>query len=213
MIGAAVFAGIFAVLFLGLGLFVDPRGLWWRFRAPRLADPEAEEPSSASFTARRVILVVLGLFMAWQSYGALRLAGVFDSAPDHEETLRRVKEAAELLETEDGDGLRKLRGLEGSWGEYINPVLTGPEELDPVARLVEDGESGDDRTGDGSEAPGKDSGPEFRGTSVERYQVDGICLTVTATPLPGQSERDHALDLVRYSLRTDVVDDFCPDEP
>ncbi|MCT4354057.1 hypothetical protein M5362_13045 [Streptomyces sp. Je 1-79] len=234
MIGAAVFAGAFAVAFVAFGLFVDARGLWWRFRAPRLADPEAHEPSAASFTARRAVMVVLGLFLAYESFSMLKLAGVFDSGPDHAEILERVQDVARDLETEDGAGRYRLTGLEGSWGDFINPALKGPEAWDPVATLVEDeeetsgggtsgaetsgsgtsgaGTSGAGTSGSGSSGADKGSTSDIKGPFVERYEIDGsVCLTVTATPLPGQSARDHALDLVMYGIRTEVVDEACPE--
>ncbi|MGI5480292.1 hypothetical protein [Streptomyces lavendofoliae] len=55
MIGAAVFAGAFTAAFLALALFVDPRALWWRFRARHFQHPEAHEPSTPSFMGRRVV--------------------------------------------------------------------------------------------------------------------------------------------------------------
>ncbi|MFF3401227.1 hypothetical protein ACFYW6_22240 [Streptomyces sp. NPDC002659] len=73
---------------------------------------------------------------------------------------------------------------EGSWGSFINPRLRGPGD-DPIATLAS--KSGD----------------------VERYAVDGICLTVTATPMPGQSKQAHAMDNLTYSLTTDVTDSAC----
>ncbi|MGW3624811.1 hypothetical protein [Streptomyces sp. NPDC000880] len=183
MIGAAVFAGLFALAFLAFA-FVDHRRLWWHFQARRFENPEAHEPSAASFMWRRLALVGVAAFLAWQVVGMLRLAGVFDSGPDHAEILERVKSASVNLETGKNEGRYKLSGLHGSWGEFINPRLQGPGE-DPIASLAS--ESG----------------------NVERYDVDGICLTVTATPLPGQSEMAHAVDNLMYSLKTEVVDSPC----
>ncbi|MDN3297425.1 hypothetical protein QWM81_25965 [Streptomyces ficellus] len=214
MIGAAVFAGAFAVAFLAFALFVDPRKLWWRFRARHFDNPEAHEPSAASFMWRRVTLAALGVFLGWQVIGMLRLAGVFETGPDHAEVLDRVEYAALNLETEDGEGRHKWPGGgEGAWDEFINPRLKGPEREDPVASLVD----GEDAGGDGHSEASREGGtgsqsgsePDTRGSFVERYDIDGICLTVTATPLPGQSEMDHAIDNLRYSVRTDVVDSPC----
>lgn len=133
---------------------------------------------------RRVALVGVAAFLAWQSVDALRLAGIFDSGPDHDEILERVESVAEELETGKDEGRHKISGLHGSWGDFINPRLRGPGE-DPIATLAS--ESGD----------------------VERYGVDGVCLTVTATPLPGQSKQAHAMDMLMYSLKTDVTDGPC----
>ncbi|MFD4588075.1 hypothetical protein [Streptomyces sp. NPDC058434] len=184
MIGAAAFIGFFAVAFLAFAVFVDPRKLWWRFRAPHFEHPEAHEPSTASFTVRRVVMVVLAISLGWQAVGLLRLAGVFETRPDHAEVLDRLESAVGVIETDKNGGRYKVSGREGSWGDFINPLLEGPGH-DPYASLVS--ESGD----------------------VERYEVDGICLTVTATPLPGQSETAHAVGTLMYSVKTDVVDSPC----
>ncbi|MFF8847537.1 hypothetical protein ACF08N_33300 [Streptomyces sp. NPDC015127] len=215
MIGAAVFAGVFAVAFVAFGLFVDPRKLWWRFRAPHYDNPEPHEPSAASFMWRRVALVAVGLFLGWQVVSLLRLAGVFETGPDHAEVLDRVENAALNLETEDGEGRHKWDFGDGSWGAFLDPRLKGPEREDPVASLVEEDEdSGGNwdsearREGlDGSEA---DNEPDTTGPFVERYEIDGsICLTVHAVPLPGQSERDAAIDNLMYGITTDVADAPC----
>ncbi|MFI2368656.1 hypothetical protein [Streptomyces sp. NPDC018833] len=216
MIGAAVFAGVFAVAFVACGLFVDPRKLWWRFRARHFDNPEAHEPSASSFMWRRVALVVVGLFLGWQVISLLRLAGVFETGPDHAEILDRVENAALNLETEDGEGRHKWSFGDGSWGAFIDPRLKGPERDDPVASLVEDeddsggkwdSEASREGIGAGSESDSESGTP---GPFVERYEVDGsICLTVHAVPLPGQSERDAAIDNLLYGITTDVVDGPC----
>lgn len=204
MIGAAVFAGAFAVLFLVVAM-LDPRKLWWRFRAPRLDNPEAHEPSSASFGVRRLLLVCVALYLGWQAVSMLRLAGVFETGPDHAEVLDRVEYAALNLETDKGEGRYKMPGLEGSWDMFINPRLKGPERDDPVATLVEDPWAPEGNSGSAPETdPSKRDRPQ-----VERYNVAGICLTVTATPLPGQSDMDYAIDNLRYSVETEVVDSPC----
>ncbi|GAA2517056.1 hypothetical protein [Streptomyces gobitricini] len=222
MIGAAVFAGAFAVAFLAFALLVDPRKLWWRFRARHFDNPEAHEPSAASFMWRRVALVVLGVYLGWQAIGMLRLAGVFETGPDRAEVLERVEHAALNLETEAGEGRYKWPGGgEGAWDEFIDPMLRGPERVDPVASLVDHEESGGawgpgtsrqdgsvPEPGTGSDT-GSGAGSGTKGSFVERYDIDGICLTVTATPLPGQSEREYALDNLRYGVTTDVVDSPC----
>ncbi|QNP65622.1 hypothetical protein [Streptomyces genisteinicus] len=213
MIAAAVFAGVFAVAFTAFGLFVDPRRLWWRFRAPGLDDPGAHEPSSASFLWRRVLLVGLGLFLGWQAVGALRLAGVFETGADHAEILDRVEYAALNLETEDGEGRHKWPGGDGAWDAFIDPRLKGPERDDPVAVLVDEEEAEGDwdseasRQGGASPEPGGAADPA--GPFTERYEIGGICLTVHAVPLPGQSERDAALDSLLYRVSTDIVDAPC----
>lgn len=213
MIGAAVFTGAFAVAFLAFALFVDPRKLWWRFRARHFADPEAHEPSAASFMWRRVALVGCAVFLGWQTVGILRLAGVFETGADHAEILDRVENAALSLETEAGEGRHKWPGGgEGAWDEFINPRLKGPERDDPVVSLVEDEGPADwdpETSGAGGSEPGSGTESETKGSFVERYEVDGICLTVTATALPGQSERDHAIDNLRYSVTTEVLDNPC----
>ncbi|WP_327190720.1 hypothetical protein [Streptomyces xinghaiensis] len=190
MIGAAVFTGAFAVAFLAFALFVDPRKLWWRFRARHFEHPEAHEPSAASFLWRRVLLGVLGLVLVWQCVELLRLAGVFKTGLDHAEVLERVENAALNLETGKDGGQYKMPVGEGSWGFFIDPRLKGPGD-DPVAHLV----SATDAEGDGED--------------VERYEIDGICLTVRAKPDPGQSEMDHAIDNLTYRVKTDVVDSPC----
>lgn len=213
MIGAAVLAGFFAVAFAAFGLFVDPRRLWWRYRAPKLDDPEAQEPSSASFLWRRVILVGLGLFLGWQAVSALRLAGVFETGADHAEILDRVEYAALNLETEDGEGRHKWPGGDGAWDAFIDPRLKGPERDDPVAVLVDEEEDEGDwdseasRRGGPSPEPGGEAEPA--GPFTERYEIDGICLTVHAVPLAGQPERDAAIDNLLYGITTDIVDSSC----
>ncbi|MDQ0940326.1 hypothetical protein [Streptomyces sp. V1I1] len=184
MIGAAVFAALFALAFLAFA-FVDHRKLWWHFQASRFENPEAHEPSAASFMWRRLALVGVAAFLAWQTVGMLRLAGVFGSGPDHDEILKRVESVAEELDTGEA-GRYKFPGLEdeGSWGPFINPRLQGPGE-DPIAMLAS--KSGD----------------------VERYDVDGVCLIVTAKPLPGQSKQAYAMDNLMYSLKTEVTDRAC----
>ncbi|NUK04512.1 hypothetical protein [Streptomyces lunaelactis] len=176
--------GVFALAFLAFAL-VDPRRAWWHFQARRFENPEAHEPSPASFKWLRVAMVGVAAFLAWQFVGMLRLAGVFDSGTDHGEILERVESVAADLETAK-DGRYKLSGLEreGSWGSFIKARLRGPGD-DPIATLAS--KSGD----------------------VERYDVDGICLTVTATPMPGQSEQAHAMDNLMYGLKTDAGDGGC----
>jgi hypothetical protein len=51
---------IFIIMALGcvaLGL-ADQRKLWWRFRARRYRNPEANEPSDAALTGQRVVYFV-----------------------------------------------------------------------------------------------------------------------------------------------------------
>ncbi|MFF3401229.1 hypothetical protein ACFYW6_22250 [Streptomyces sp. NPDC002659] len=106
MIGAAVFTALFALAFFAFAL-VDHRKLWWHFQAGRFDNPEQHEPSPASFRWRRVALVCVAAFLAWQCVGILRLAGVFDSGPDHDEILERVESVAADLEAAK-DGRYKL---------------------------------------------------------------------------------------------------------
>ncbi|MCX4587800.1 hypothetical protein [Streptomyces sp. NBC_01481] len=63
----------------------------WHFQAGPFDNPEAHEPSPASFKWRRAALVGSAAFLAWQCVGMLRPEGVFDSGPDHGEILERVE--------------------------------------------------------------------------------------------------------------------------
>lgn len=216
MIGAAVFAGAFALLFLGVAL-LDPRKLWWRFRARHFEIPQDHEPSTASFAVRRIILVCLAVFLGWQSVAMLRLAGVFETGADHAEILERVEHAALDLETGKGQGRYMLSGADGSWASFINPRLKGPERDDPVAVLVKDPWAPEAGSGSGGASDPEEYGsmPEISEREkkdrprVERYGVDAICLTVTATALPGQPDRDYAIDHLMYEVETQVVDSPC----
>ncbi|MFJ8645082.1 hypothetical protein ACIRNI_02980 [Streptomyces sp. NPDC093546] len=183
MSGLIAFLATFAVLFLAAAVVDLPRRLWWRFRAPHFDNPEAHEPPDAAFRWRRIGLVVLAGAFVWQVVVLLRAAGAFDSGPDHAETLKRVRYAAANLATDEGQG--RSKGLGNSWDEFIDLRLRGPGD-DPSVRLVK-------KDGD-----------------VEKYEVAGICLTVTATPLPGQSEVTHAVGVnLLYSIKTDVQDSPC----
>ncbi|MEU0270963.1 hypothetical protein [Streptomyces sp. NPDC006307] len=77
LIWASVFAGAFAVLFLAMAVTDVPRRLWWRFRAPHFDDPEAHEPSAASFGWRRIGLVVAAGILLWQVVELMRLAAAY----------------------------------------------------------------------------------------------------------------------------------------
>lgn len=124
----------------------------------------------------------MGIVMAWQSVDAFRLAEAA-SGPDHDEVVERMESAAEDLES--GGARRKFPGGEGSWGEYFKDELTRPGE-DVVAILV------------------------FKSGNTERYEMDGVCLTVIAQVLPGEPEPRYAhIDDRRYSLKADVTDSPC----
>ncbi|MEV6316489.1 hypothetical protein [Streptomyces sp. NPDC051776] len=184
MIGLAIFMGAFALAFLLFGL-ADQRKIYWRFQARQFRNPEANEPSDAAYTGRRVLLLGVALAAAVMSVNLFRTAGAFDFAPDHDEILEQVRSAAEDLE-ESGAKYR-FPGPEedGSWGEYINAELKGP---------------GDDLLASFQSADG----------AVERYEISDVCLTVTATPVAGQAEpSDPVLDTRSYRLKTEVTDRAC----
>lgn len=179
--GVAVFMGVFALAFLAFAL-VDPRKVWWRFQARRFENPEAHEPSAAVYLLLRVMLLGMGIVMAWQSVEPsgwprpprVRITTRLSSAWNRR---RRIWSRA------GRDGSSPAGRARG--GEYFKDELTRPGE-DVVAILV------------------------FKSGNTERYEMDGVCLTVIAQVLPGEPEPRYAhIDDRRYSLKADVTDSPC----
>lgn len=189
MIGLAVFMAVFALCFAALG-FANHRAIWWRFKAPRFADPAANEPSDAGFRVHRALCFAVAIMSAWASISMFRV--ILPDEADHDEQLERVRSVAEWL-----DGTSKYAlpsGDDESWSDYINPELRGPERDDPIASVAWRSE---DLVPDGN---------------IERYEVgggeDAICLTVTAKPAKDQPVPE-GMDPVSFVLTTEVADEEC----
>jgi hypothetical protein len=188
----AVFMVVFGLGFVALG-FANHRAIWWRFQARRYADPAAHEPSDAGFAVHRVLCFAVAAMAFWGSFSAYRL--VTPDRIDHDELLERVRSVAETL---DGATKSPLPGEEdGSWDDYIDPELRGPERDDPTAWLASR-----------STALNPDG-------NVERYEVSGedatVCLTVTAKPSRDQPVPDY-MGPVWFDLRAEVADEECTEE-
>ncbi|MEW2635614.1 hypothetical protein AB0903_29245 [Streptomyces sp. NPDC048389] len=188
----AVLMVVFGLAFVALG-FANHRAIRWRFQARRYADPAAHEPSGAGFRLHRVLCFAVAAMAFWGSFSAYRL--VTPDRIDHDELLERIRSVAEAL---DGATKPSVPGEEdGSWDDYIDPELRGPESDDPTAW------------------PAWRSGPLKPDGNEERYDVSGenatVCLTVTAEPSPEQPVPDH-LGPVWFDLRADVADGECTQE-
>ncbi|PVE10167.1 hypothetical protein [Streptomyces scopuliridis] len=188
MIGLGGFLALLALVLLLMGLS-DQRRMWWRFQARRFRDPAANEPSDSAYRGQRITLLSVGAVVAATSVYAF--STMVEFGPDHDEILERVRTAADELENSNGQ--YKFPGAgenDGSWAEYINSDLRGPEADDPIAVLVS-------RSGD-----------------VERYRVaapDGdVCITVTARPRAGEPDPvTEDLDTRVYNLKAQVTDRAC----
>ncbi|WP_326810533.1 hypothetical protein OIE62_30835 [Streptomyces scopuliridis] len=188
MIGLGGFLALLALVLLLMGLS-DQRRMWWRFQARRFRDPAANEPSDSAYRGQRILLLCVGAATAGASVYAF--SSMMEFGPDHDDVLERVRSAADELENNNGQ--YKFPGAgenDGSWAEYINSDLRGPEADDPIAVLVS-------RSGD-----------------VERYRVaapDGdVCIAMTARPRAGQPEPlSEDLDARVYILKTQVADRAC----
>jgi hypothetical protein len=176
-----VFLGIFALVSFAFAL-VDPRRVWRRFPARRFENPGAPEPSAAVRFLLRVTLLSMAIGAAWHSADSFRLAEA-SSGPDHDEVVERMESAAESLRS--GGARRKYPLGKGAWGEYLKEDLRRPGE-DVVATLVS------------------------KSGNTERYEAEGVCLTVIAEVLPGEPQPKYAhIDDRHYSLKTDVRDSPC----
>ncbi|MFG3310130.1 hypothetical protein [Streptomyces wuyuanensis] len=145
--------------------------------------PEAREPSAAVVITLRVALLGMAVPSAWWAADGLRLATV-DPGPDHDDIVERMEAAAEELTS--GEPRQKYPAGDGAWDEYI---------VDEIRR------------------PGEDVGLRLVSASAntERYEADGICLTVVASVAPGEPEPKYAhIDDRHYNLEADVKDRPCP---
>ncbi|MER6617863.1 hypothetical protein [Streptomyces xantholiticus] len=193
MTALIVFMVLFGLGFVALGL-ANHRAIWWRFQARRYADPAAHEPSDAGFAVQRVLCLAVAAMAFWGSFDLYRT--VTPDGVDHDELLERVRSVAQAL-----DGATKPSVLSteegGSWGDYIDPELRGPEKDDPTAWLE------------------WSSGPLQPAGNEERYDVSGedstVCLTVTAKPSPDQPVPD-SMGPVYFDLRAEAADGACTEE-
>ncbi|MFF3291241.1 hypothetical protein [Streptomyces sp. NPDC003023] len=181
---------LFGLGFVALGL-ADHRALWWRFQARRFADPAAHEPSGAGFAVQRVVCFVIAATTFWVSFSTYRL--ITPDGVGQDELLERVQSVTQTL-----DGATKPSVLSteegGTWGDWIDPELRGPEKDDPTATLA------------------WSSGPLQPEGNEERYDVSGedttVCLTVTAKPSAEQPVPEH-MGPVYFDLRAEVADGVC----
>ncbi|MCZ7457641.1 hypothetical protein [Streptomyces sp. WMMC940] len=131
----------------------------------------------------RVALLVMAVPSAWWAADGLRQA-TFAPGPDHDEIVERMGTAAEELTT-DEPRLKYPAG-DGAWDEYGVDEIRRPAE-DVVLRLASTSEN------------------------TERYEADGVCMTVVASVAPGEPEPRYAnIDDRRYTLEADVMDRPCP---
>ncbi|MEV4684794.1 hypothetical protein [Streptomyces kurssanovii] len=193
MTALIVFMAIFGLGFVALG-FANHRAIWWRFQARRHADPAAHEPSDAGFVVQRVLCFAVAAMAFWGSFDLYRT--VTPDGVDHDELLERVRSVAQTL-----DGVTKPSVLgtdeSGTWSDWIDPELRGPEKDDPTAWLA------------------WSSGPLQPDGNEERYDVSGedatVCLTVTATPSRNQPVPD-SMGPVNFDLRAEAADGACTEE-
>ncbi|MEU4134012.1 hypothetical protein [Streptomyces wuyuanensis] len=145
--------------------------------------PEAREPSAAVVITLRVALLGMAVTSAWWTADGLRVATV-DPGPDHDDIVERMEAAAEELTS--GEPRQKYPAGDGAWAAYIVDEIRRPGE-DVVLRLAS------------------------ASSNTERYEADGICLTVVASVAPGEPEPKYAhIDDRRYKLEADVKDRPCP---
>ncbi|MFD4721759.1 hypothetical protein ACFWOY_19945 [Streptomyces sp. NPDC058423] len=145
--------------------------------------PETREPSPAVVVTLRVALLVMAVPSAWWAADGLRLAKVA-SDPDHDDIVERMDTAAE--EMRSGAPRQKYAAGDGAWAGYIVDEIRRPGE-EVVLRLAS------------------------ASANTERYEADGVCLTVVASVAPGEPEPKYAhIDDRHYNLEADVKHRPCP---
>lgn len=181
MIVLGLLVGLFALACFVFA-FVDLRAVDRPYRAGRPGAAAAREPSAGVYLALRVALAGMAVISAWYAVDTFGRA-VSRTGPDHGEIVERMKAAAEELAS-GGPQLKSL-DADGAWSSYVQHEVRRPGESERPVLVSTTG-------------------------NTERYELDGVCLTVTAEAVPGQPAPKYAhIDDRRYNLKAEVMDSAC----